>query len=65
MKQIPILEKYSKVEFIKKKKKVILEFNDYIYFINVFDYIIKNGTSPLVLKRIKLKVLFLTKEQRI
>ena len=64
LKQIPILEKYSKVEFIKKKKKVILEFNNYIYFINVFDYIIKNGTSPLSFEENKIKSIILNQRAR-
>ena len=64
MKQIPILEKYSKIEFIKKKKKVILEFNNYIYFINVFDYIIKNGTSPLSFEENKIKSIILNQRAK-
>jgi len=64
MKQIPILEKYSKVEFIKKKKKVILEFNNYIYFINVFDFIIKNGTSPLSFEENKIKSIILNQRAK-
>ena len=64
MKQIPIIEKYSKVEFIKKKKKVILEFNNYIYFINVFDYIIKNGTSPLSFEENKIKSIILNQRAK-
>ena len=64
MKQIPILEKYSKIEFIKKKKKVILEFNNYIYFINVFNYIIKNGTSPLSFEVNKIKSIILNQRAK-
>ena len=64
MKQIPFIEKYSKVEFIKKKKKVILEFNNYIYFINVFDYIIKNGTSPLSFEENKIKSIILNQRAK-
>ena len=64
MKQIPILEKYSKIEFIKKKKKVILEFNNYIYFVNVFDYIIKNGTSPLSFEENKIKSIILNQRAK-
>ena len=64
MKQIPILEKYSKIEFIKKKKKVILEFNNYIYFINVFDFIIKNGTSPLSFEENKIKSIILNQRAK-
>ena len=64
MKKIPILEKYSEIEFIKKKKKVILEFNNYIYFINVFDYIIKNGTSPLSFEENKIKSIILNQRAK-
>lgn len=64
LKQIPILEKYSKVEFIKKKKKVILEFNNYLYFINVFDFIIKNGTSPLSFEENKIKSIILNQRAK-
>ena len=64
MKQIPILEKYSKVEFIKKKKKVILDFNNYIYFINVYDLIIKNGISPLSFEENKIKSIILNQRAK-
>ena len=64
MKKIPILEKYSEIEFIKKKKKVILEFNNHIYFINVFDYIIKNGTSPLSFEENKIKSIILNQRAK-
>ena len=64
MKQIPILEKYSKVEFIKKKKKVILDFNNYTYFINVYDFIIKNGISPLSFEENKIKSIILNQRAK-
>ena len=64
MKQIPILEKYSKVEFIKKKKKVVLDFNNYIYFINVYDFIIKNGISPLSFEENKIKSIILNQRAK-
>ena len=59
LKEIPILEKYSKVEFIQKKKKTILEYNNNIYFVNIFDYIVKNGTSPLSFETDKIKSIIL------
>lgn len=59
LKEIPILEKYSKVEFIQKKKKTILEYNNNIYFVNIFDYIVKNGTSPLSFESHKIKSIIL------
>lgn len=64
MKQIPILEKYSKIEFIKKKKKVVLEFQNYIYFVNVYDFIIKNGTSPLSFEENKIKSIILNQRAK-
>jgi hypothetical protein len=64
LKQIPILEKYSKIDFIKKKKKVVLEYNESVYFINVFDYIIKNGTSPLSFEENKIKSIILNQRAK-
>ena len=64
LKELPILENYSKVEFIKKKKKTIIEHNDYIYFVNIFDYIIKNGTSPLSFETNKIKSIILNQRSR-
>ncbi len=64
MKQIPNLEKYSKIEFIKKKKKVVLEFQNYIYFVNVYDFIIKNGTSPLSFEENKIKSIILNQRAK-
>ena len=64
LKELPILENYSKVEFIKKKKKTIIEYNDYIYFVNIFDYIIKNGTSPLSFETNKIKSIILNQRSR-
>ena len=59
LKQIPALDKYSKVDFIKKKKKVTLEINDEIYFVNVYDFLIKDGTSPLSFEKDKIKSILL------
>ncbi len=64
LKELPILENYSKVEFIKKKKKTIIEYNDYVYFINIFDFIIKNGTSPLSFETNKIKSIILNRRSR-
>jgi len=64
MKQIPILEKYSKIEFIKKKMKVDLKFQNYIYFVNVYDFIIKNGTSPLSFEENKIKSIILNQRAK-
>ena len=64
LKELPILENYSKVEFIKKKKKTIIEYNDYVYFVNIFDFIIKNGTSPLSFETNKIKSIILNRRSR-
>ena len=64
LKELPILENYSKVEFIKKKKKTIIEYNNYVYFVNIFDYIIKNGTSPLSFETNKIKSIILNQRSR-
>jgi hypothetical protein len=59
LKRIPDLEKYSKVDFIKKKKKITLEIDEEIYFINVYDFLIKDGTSPLSFEKDKIKSILL------
>lgn len=59
LKQIPALEKYTKVNFIKKKKKVILDINNEIYLVNIYDYLIKDGTSPLSFEKDKIKSILL------
>ena len=64
IKKLPKLEKYSKVEFIKKKKKTIIENKGYLYFVNLFDYIIKNGTSPLSFETNKIKSIILNQRSK-
>ncbi len=64
LKEIPILENYSKVEFIQKKKKTILEYNNNIYFVNIFDFIIKDGTSPLSFETNKIKSIILNQRSK-
>lgn len=64
IKKLPMLEKYSKVEFIKKKKKTIIENKGYLYFVNLFDYIIKNGTSPLSFETNKIKSIILNQRSK-
>ena len=61
LKKIPALEKYSKINFIKNKKKVILEIEKDIYLINVYDFLIKDGTSPLSFETQKIKSILLNK----
>ena len=64
LKEIPILENYSKIQFIKRKKKTILEYNDFIYFVNIYDYIIQNGTSPLSFEINKIKSIILNQRSK-
>tara|TARA_B100001057_G_C22792642_1_gene928221 strand:- start:80 stop:892 length:813 start_codon:yes stop_codon:yes gene_type:complete len=59
IKQIPSLEKYDKVNLIKKKKKVVLEVKNDIYLVNIYDYLIKDGTSPLSFEKEKIKSILL------
>ena len=59
IKKIPALEKYVKVDLIKKKKKIILELNKEIYLVNIYDYLIKDGTSPLSFEKDKIKSILL------
>ena len=59
LKQIPQLEKFTKIYFIKKKKKVILESEEEIFFVNIYDYLIKDGTSPMSFEKEKIKSIIL------
>ena len=58
LKQIPI-EGYNKVNFITKKKKIYFEKEDFIYFVNVYDFRIKDGISPLSFEKDKIKSILL------
>ena len=58
IKQIP-LEGYNKVNFITKKKKVQFEKEDFIYFVNIYDFRVKDGTSPLSFEKEKIKSILL------
>ena len=59
LKQVPQLEKFTKIYFIKTKKKVILESEDEMFFINIYDYLIKDGTSPMSFEKEKIKSIIL------
>ena len=48
-----------KVNLIKNKKKLILELNNEIYLVNIYDYLIKDGTSPLSFEKDKIKSILL------
>ncbi len=58
LKQIPI-EGYNKVNFITKKKKIYFEKDNFMYFVNIYDFIIKDGTSPLSFEKDKIKSILL------
>lgn len=58
LKQIPI-EFINKVNFITKEKNRYFEKDDFIYFVNVYDYKIKDGKSPLSLEKEKIKSILL------
>jgi len=57
--EIPSLDKFVKLDLIKKKKKVILELNNDVYLVNIYDYLIKDGTSPLSFEKDKIKSILL------
>ena len=59
LKQVPLIEKYTKINFIKQKKKVILEKDEDVYLVNIYDYKIKDGTSPLSFEKEKIKSILL------
>lgn len=59
LKQVPQLEKFTKIYFIKKKKKVILESEEEMFFVNIYDYLIKDGTSPMSFEKEKIKSIIL------
>ncbi len=58
LKQIPI-EINNKINFIKKEKIRYFEKGDFIYFVNIYDYRIKDGKSPLSLEKEKIKSILL------
>jgi hypothetical protein len=53
------LENYNKLKIIKSKKKFTFEKNDAIYFVNIYDYKIKDDYSPLSFETNKIKNIIL------
>ncbi len=53
-KEIP-LKDFNKDRFITRKSKTIIDENDYLYFLNVIDYKLKNTTSPLEFEKNNIK----------
>ena len=41
-----------------------MEYNDNIYFVNIFDFIIKDGTSPLSFETNKIKSIILNQRSK-
>jgi hypothetical protein len=58
LKQVPI-EGFNKVNFITQKKKIYFEKESFIYFVNIYDFRIKDGTSPLSFEKEKIKSILL------
>mgnify|MGYP001205424615 FL=1 len=58
IKKVPIAE-YNKRKFIIKKKKLFFEENNLLYFINIFDYKLKDDISPLSFEKEKIKSIIL------
>jgi hypothetical protein len=53
-KEIPLID-FNKDRFITRKSKIIIDENDYFYFLNVIDYKLKNTTSPLEFEKHNIK----------
>ena len=53
------LENYNKLKIIKSKKKFSFEKNDAIYFVNIYDYKIKDDYSPISFETNKIKNIIL------
>ena len=58
MKKVPI-EDYNKRRFIQRKKKVFIEEGGDLYFINIYDYKLKDEISPLSFEKEKIKSIIL------
>ena len=58
LKKLPIQD-FNKRRYIEKKKKLIFEENDFIYYLNIYDYRLEDGTSPLSFEKEKIKSIIL------
>ncbi|MBG15372.1 MAG: hypothetical protein CL853_03360 [Crocinitomicaceae bacterium] len=56
--KVPI-EDYNKRKFITKKKKLFFEENNIIYFVNIYDFKLKDAISPLSFEKEKIKSIIL------
>ena len=58
LKKIPIQD-FNKRRFIEKKKKLIFDENDFLYYLNIYDYRLEDGISPLSFEKEKIKSIIL------
>ncbi len=53
------IQDFNKRKFIEKKKKLIFDENDFIYYLNIYDYGLEDGISPLSFEKEKIKSIIL------
>ena len=58
LKKLP-LQDFNKKKFIEKKKKLNFEEDNFIYYINIYDYRLEDGVSPLSFEKEKIKSIIL------
>ena len=58
LKKIP-LQDFNKKKFIQKKKKLTFEENSFIYYINIYDFRLEDGVSPLSFEKEKIRSIIL------
>ena len=57
-KKIP-LQDFNKKKFIQKKKKLTFEEDSFIYYINIYDFRLEDGVSPLSFEKEKIRSIIL------
>ena len=58
LKVIP-LEEVNTESFLRKKKKIMFEDDNFIYFVNITDFMLKDAISPLSFEKEKIKTILL------
>jgi hypothetical protein len=58
LKDIP-LQDFNKSTFIKNKKEVMFEEGEFVYFLNILDYKLKDELSPLEFEKDRIKSIIL------
>ena len=58
IKKIP-LQDFNKKKFIQKKKKLTFEEDSFIYYINIYDFRLEDGVSPLSFEKEKIRSIIL------